>query len=146
MDPFMHLLGDLGSLLVSACWILMLIDCITNKSVRGGAKVGWLLFIFFTHIFGAVVYFALGRSYLPKKIFLFVRNQLQQNTMVRPQTPIYYQPPRPQQPPYRSYQRGYQAQQSDPPPSPVQPPEQSPYEQPQYDQPQATYPELPPQQ
>lgn len=49
-------------LLVTAFWLWMLIDCLSNTSLRGTQKVLWLLFILFTHILGAIVYFFFGRA------------------------------------------------------------------------------------
>ena len=42
---------DLGSLLITLVWIVMLVDAATNQSIRG-SRVLWMLFIFFTHILG----------------------------------------------------------------------------------------------
>ncbi len=50
------------ALLITVFWFWMLIDCLSNRSLRGGQKVLWLLFILFTHILGAIVYFFFGRA------------------------------------------------------------------------------------
>lgn len=136
-QPFM----DLGSLLVSLFWILMLIDAATNKSIRG-SRVWWMLLVFFTHVFGAIIYFCAGNPYLPRKIYSAVRQWYQQQQQVRPPQPA----PRPYQDyqqGYQPYQEGYRANQTqayEPPPS-VEEHEQQAY--PSYEQPQASYPEMP---
>jgi hypothetical protein len=135
---------DLGSLLVTLFWILMLLDAATNKSIRG-SRVLWMLFVFFTHIFGAIIYFCVGNPYLPNKLYKAVRqwyHQQQQAKPIQPAPKLYRDP----QQKYQEYQEGYQAYQGQTyePPSPVQGYEQQEY--PQYEQPQAAYPEMPPQQ
>jgi hypothetical protein len=127
---------DLGSLLITLVWIVMLIDAATNKSIRG-SRVLWMLFIFFTHIFGAIIYFCVGNPYLPNKLYNYVQQWSQQQQA---------KPPRSAPSAYRDYQQGYQEYQSQTyePPAPVQSYEQQEY--PQYEQPQASYPEMPPQQ
>jgi hypothetical protein len=147
MEFLAHFLSSAGSTLITLCWILMLIDCITNKSIQGSRKVWWILLIFFTQIIGAIIYFALGNSYLPALIFKRARQWFQSQSTLPFYTPKPYQPQ-----PYQSlqqddqyyhgYQQGYQAQttaQSSPPAT------YTPYDV-EYEQPQASYPELPPQQ
>ena len=133
MDIFMQLLRDFGSLIVTLCWVFMLIDCLTNKKMQGGNKVGWGLFIFFTQIIGALIYFGLGKSYLPAKIFHYVRKQ-PKKPYYRPSQPV-WTPPQPQS----GYQQGYQAQNWMP--SLEQRIEVQDYD-PQFEQPQASYPEM----
>jgi hypothetical protein len=48
-------------LLTTLFWLWMLIDCITNGRLSSVEKLVWLLFIFFTHIIGAILYFFIGR-------------------------------------------------------------------------------------
>jgi hypothetical protein len=142
MPFFYQPFTDLGSLLVSLLWILMLIDAATNKSIRG-SRVLWMLFIFFTHIFGAIVYFCAGNPYLPNRLYTAIRQWYQQQAKPPQPTPKLYRDP---QQGYQEYQEGYRAYQSPTYeyPSPVQGYEQQEY--PQYEQPQAAYPEMPPQQ
>src|SRR6266700_3006717 len=44
--PEMHIL----SLLTTVFWLWMLIDCVLNKRLSSGSKVGWFLFILFIPI------------------------------------------------------------------------------------------------
>ena len=141
MPFFYQPFTDLGSLLVSLFWILMLIDAATNKSIRG-SRVWWMLLVVFTHVFGAIIYFCAGNPYLPYKIYKGVRQWYQQQQQASPPqpTPKLYQD---YQQGYQQYQEGYrtnQAQAYEPPPS-VQEDEQQAY--PHYEQPQASYPEMP---
>jgi phospholipase D-like protein len=136
MPFFYQPFTDLGSLLVSLFWILMLIDAATNKSIRG-SRVWWMLLVVFTHVFGAVIYFCAGNPYLPRKIYGAVRQWYQQQQA---------RPPQPTPRLYQDYQQGYRANQPqayEPPPS-AQEYEQQAY--PSYEQPQASYPEMPQQQ
>jgi len=120
--PFFH--GpELVILLLSAFWIWMLIDCLLNKTLTGSQKILWLLLIFFTHILGAILYFAIGRT--------AKRSQPQTTNQKR-------------QEPYQPYLQGYQTQREVAPyQESVQPShsEQSQHE--RYEQPQASYPEPP---
>ena len=50
----------LFGLAVMAFWIWMLVDCITNKGLRDGEKVGWALAIVFLHIIGSLLYLFIG--------------------------------------------------------------------------------------
>lgn len=101
----------------------MLIDCLLNKTLTGSQKILWLLLIFFTHILGAILYFAIGRT--------AKRSQPQTTNQKR-------------QEPYQPYLQGYQTQREVAPyQESVQPShsEQSQHE--RYEQPQASYPEPP---
>ncbi|HLZ60832.1 MAG TPA: PLD nuclease N-terminal domain-containing protein, partial [Ktedonosporobacter sp.] len=53
---------ELLTFLFSIFWIWMLVDCLINQRLKGGAKVGWFLLIFFLHWFGALIYFFVGRG------------------------------------------------------------------------------------
>ncbi len=58
-------LGFVGILLVvvaSIFWIWMLIDCLVNPRLVGVEKLVWVLVIFFLHLLGAIIYFAIGRQ------------------------------------------------------------------------------------
>jgi hypothetical protein len=54
--------GGLLALLTTIFWIWMLVDCLRSQSHDTGSKVAWTLVILFTHIFGAILYFAFGRE------------------------------------------------------------------------------------
>ena len=57
--------GFVGILLVvlaSIFWIWMLIDCLQNPRLQGIEKLIWVLLIFFLHLLGAIIYFAMGRQ------------------------------------------------------------------------------------
>ncbi len=49
--------GAIIGMLITAFWVWMLIDCLFNTKLNGGSKVGWALFIIFTQIVGAMIYF-----------------------------------------------------------------------------------------
>ena len=58
-------LGFVGILLVvvaSIFWIWMLIDCLVKPRLVGVEKLVWVLVIFFLHLLGAIIYFAIGRQ------------------------------------------------------------------------------------
>jgi hypothetical protein len=54
--------GGLIGLLITIFWIWMLIDCLTNASIRGTEKIVWVLVIVLTNFIGAVLYYFLARS------------------------------------------------------------------------------------
>jgi hypothetical protein len=66
-DPFL-IFGGLGlvsglvALLLSIFWLWMLIDALTNNSIRGTEKLIWVLVIIFTHFLGALIYFLVARG------------------------------------------------------------------------------------
>ena len=91
---------ELLTFLFSIFWIWMLVDCLINQRLKGGAKAGWFLLIFFLHWFGALIYFFVGRG----------RRQSSWRQVSAP-SPL-YQPQRPlDQQAYQSYQQGYQMSQ-----------------------------------
>lgn len=49
-------------LIASIFWIWMLIDCLMNPRITGVEKLVWVLVIFFLHLLGAIIYFAVGRQ------------------------------------------------------------------------------------
>ena len=49
------------ALLASIFWLWMLIDCLTSN-MPSTEKLIWFLVIFFLHLLGAIIYFALKRS------------------------------------------------------------------------------------
>lgn len=139
--------GEFVTILITIFWFWMLVDCIANKRLNTTEKAFWVLFMLFTHIVGAGVYFLVGRK--KNNAFSFTYHSV-------------YQPPQTSQPdsqnssstdsiitqntsedPYASYEAGYRT------PTPVyKPVEYSPPEQEyertpadQYEQPQAMYPE-----
>lgn len=128
-------------------WIWALWHCVRNRAIGGGAKLLWLLFIFFTYVFGAIIYFIFAPK---RRTARTSQRQAQQYYYPSNQQQQYYRPSRSQEPYYRSteqasaqpeeyqpYQRGY-ARRADPPTEqePIQPSEYNPYE-----YPQAIYPE-----
>jgi hypothetical protein len=142
--PEMHIL----SLLTTIFWLWMLIDCVLNKRLNIGSKVGWLLFIFFTQIVGAIVYFfaACARKN-PFEALPYYISTISQAFQPKGNPP--QRSPQPQQSSpkvYPDYQEGYQAQHLPVVPTiPAQ--EELPYHpHAEYEQPTATYPEMPTQQ
>jgi len=125
------LVAILLGVLTTIFWVWMLIDCVTNKTLRDNQKIGWIIIILFTHLLGAIIYYFVVRT--PRLA------QAQEGYQA-------YQQP---QQPYQSYQQGYQPRESEMPPA-YQPGQQQynqegPQErQPQYEQVQAPYPEDPP--
>ncbi len=57
-------IGGLG-LALTAFWIWMLIDAVTNRGIGDGEKIAWVLVILFLHALGALIYFIVGR---PKRV------------------------------------------------------------------------------
>ena len=58
-------IGVVGAIFVivaSIFWIWMLIDCLQNPRLQGVDKLVWVLVIFFLHLLGAIIYFAIGRQ------------------------------------------------------------------------------------
>ncbi len=55
-------IGIVLAILASIFWIWMLIDCLTNQRLQGIEKLIWVLVILFTHLLGAIIYFAVGRD------------------------------------------------------------------------------------
>ena len=49
------------ALIASIVWIWALIDCLTS-SMATNEKVLWVLVIFFLHLLGSILYFAIGRK------------------------------------------------------------------------------------
>ena len=133
-------ISQIFSLLTTLFMIWMLIDCIRNPSLRH--KWIWFMFIFFTNIVGATVYF-FTRGPWPK-VYRWSR-----------QAPPIYQPQPPTARPvreiYPSYERGYQPQAQEQRSGRrleeqeyEQPSYSAPPLQPQYEEPQIGYPEEPP--
>ena len=50
------------ALAMTAFWIWMLVDAITNKSLKDNDKLIWVLVVVFTHFIGALIYFFVARS------------------------------------------------------------------------------------
>jgi hypothetical protein len=49
-------------IVTSVFWIWMLIDCLQNPRLPPTEKLIWVLVIFFLHVLGAIIYFAIGRQ------------------------------------------------------------------------------------
>ncbi|MDQ6662271.1 MAG: PLDc N-terminal domain-containing protein [Chloroflexota bacterium] len=103
-------IGEIGSFLVTIFWIWMLIDCFRNRSLHSGQRTGWLLFIFFTHIFGAVFYFVfhcVRRSPFAALTSSQTRTRhYQPQPQPQPHSAPHASPPA--EKPYTPYQQGYQ--------------------------------------
>jgi hypothetical protein len=162
MMPFVEI--DIIPILTTIFWVWMLVDCITNKKIKGGSKICWLLLLFFTHIIGAVIYFFVASSernpitafnYYSQRLTQFFKQNAPQPTPT-PQSYHYreyqqgYQQPQPTSSPqsYPEYQQGYQAQQppqsqppiyNEQPQAPLYTPRQPEYE----EQLTISYPEMP---
>ncbi len=52
--------GLLG-LAAFAFWLWMLIHAITNKGLRDGERIVWVLVIIFLNVVGSIIYFFIGR-------------------------------------------------------------------------------------
>ncbi|HEV2653696.1 MAG TPA: PLD nuclease N-terminal domain-containing protein, partial [Ktedonobacteraceae bacterium] len=50
------------SLLSTAFWIWMVVDCAMNKRLSDMQKALWIVLILFTHFIGALIYFFVGRQ------------------------------------------------------------------------------------
>ena len=74
VDLFMHVVRSLDSSPLSIIWIVLLIDCFVNRELKGPQKVWWILFIFITQFFGALLYFFLG----PAQIYRHIVNKMNQ--------------------------------------------------------------------
>jgi hypothetical protein len=153
---------DTVSLLITAFWVWMLIDCLFNPRVRSGSKLFWSLFILFTQVFGAICYFIVHcYKRNPLEAFPYYLSRIKAAFQSWGFTPpsSYYTPPsnsqpqRQQQPPpaypYTDYTQGYKAQGPTRPARPTpseQSPAYQPYEpqpaEPEYEQTMASYPEM----
>ena len=49
-------------LLVFVFWLWMLIHAITNKGLRDGEKIAWVIVVILLPILGALLYFFIGKS------------------------------------------------------------------------------------
>ena len=74
MDLFIHVVRGLDSSPLSLIWIVLLIDCFVNTELKGPQKLWWILFIFITQFFGAILYFFLG----PAQIYRHIVNKMNQ--------------------------------------------------------------------
>ncbi len=70
----MHVVRSLDSSPLSLIWIVLLIDCFMNTDLKGPQKLWWILFIFITQFFGALLYFFLG----PAQIYRHIVNRMNQ--------------------------------------------------------------------
>jgi hypothetical protein len=59
--PFLVLVVLIG-LCAAGFWVWMLVDCLNNRNLSGSQRCCWGLFILFTHLIGAIVYYFTGRS------------------------------------------------------------------------------------
>ncbi len=87
----------------------MLLDCLTNKALDGGRKVGWTVLVLCTQAWGAAIYLFSGHSYLLPKLVGYGMKRYKRAHMQQFQVPyISRRAPAPHTYPY--YQQGYQAQ------------------------------------
>ncbi len=56
------IIGTIFWIVTSIFWLWMLVDCITNASLRGVEKIIWLLVVIFLHFLGALLYFFIARG------------------------------------------------------------------------------------
>ena len=146
--PFIGI--DAFTLITSIFWVWMLIDCLLNKRV----KLFWFVFILFTHVFGAVLYFFMACSHRnPADALAYYIGRFSGAVKPKPVKPTFKSKPKaapqPPRPLYTPYQQGYTAQSpttfySETPLYSEAPPVYNP--QSEYEQPTSTYPEMPPQQ
>jgi hypothetical protein len=136
--PGFHAGPEILLSLTTVFWIATLIHCIINK--RGGAKVGWILFIIFTNWIGALAYWIFGYGFAKQK-----RSQV---VLPVQQSYVPYQPDyAPSEPSYSPYEQGYQPVRTQDAPQ-ITPfmadgEEQEEVISPLYEQPQVMYPEDP---
>ncbi len=133
-------------------WVVLLIDCLWNKSLRGSQKLGWFLFILVTHLFGALCYFFIGPAVSFRRIFAVPdrRPRKYVASRARRARPRFYEDikrvrspqelsssPLEQEKEPQDYRQGYQARSS-----PYPPQNEPQYIDPHYEQPRASYPEM----
>lgn len=142
---FHMLIPSLLGLVAMIFWIWMLVDCAINPRLRGGAKVGWLLVVFFLNWVGALIYFFAGRT-RNQTTFIHPRSQWYGQPYQQPDRPpistppqTYYQPsPPPTNEAYREYQEGYGVV-----PAQYQQQAEETLNWHHYEEPQSSYPQLP---
>ena len=161
--PGMHFTDTIIPLVTTAFWVWMLVDCLTSKRLRTGGKIGWGLFIFFTQIVGALIYFFVecrNRNPIEAASYYYrsIKKSLGSSSYVPPMqsAPPYaprYEPPPSTYTPSQShtYEEGYaaaqyqsaqqHAQSAITPDQLAQP--QAVNEQAEYEEPMITYPEMP---
>src|SRR5579863_6273488 len=120
MDTQMPVNGEIIGSLITVFWVWMLIDCLFNRSLRGGSKVCWALLIIFTQIVGAMIYFFVKcNNHNPVEAVASYYKTVQQWTQATtspPQTTYYTpEPSAPPLPMQHDYQQGYSAYQYQPP-------------------------------
>jgi len=54
-------MGIALSLAITAFWVWMLVDCLTNMDSQGNDKIIWIMVIVFTNLIGALVYYFVQR-------------------------------------------------------------------------------------
>lgn len=131
------LIGVGGTIL----WIWAIIHCIQNRRLSDGEKVLWALLIIFTHVIGAIIYFAVGRSASHMVPYPYAgQQQPYQHPYATPGQQQPYQ--QPNQYPYTAPDQQQQPGQYYQPPMPMYQTQQQSYS----ETPQASYPEqYPPQ-
>ena len=146
---------DIFPIVTTVFWVWMLIDCLTSKRLHTGGKIGWGLFIFFTQIVGAVIYFFVeckNRNPFDAASYYYrsIKKHVQSSSSTPPYMPHYTPPAQQPLSDYRNYQEGYSAASYQPArqSQPVITPDQlaqpkSAAEQAQYDEPMIQYPEMP---
>lgn len=150
--------GAVIGLLFSAFWVWMLIDCLFNTKLSGSSKVCWALFIIFTQIVGAMIYFFIKcNNRNPFEAVASYYKTFMQWSQPTPPTPFnapYYSPKPsvPAQPLHHDYQEGYSASQYQAPQQqaiiplnrvPNAQPDAQQSQDEQYEQPMISYPEMP---
>ena len=76
MGLFAQVVHSLDSSPLSLIWIVLLIDCFVNTDLKGPQKVWWIIFIFLTHFFGALLYFFVA----PAQIYRYIVNKMNQQS------------------------------------------------------------------
>jgi hypothetical protein len=148
MHPFFT--ANIFTILSSLFIIWMLIDCVFNRGLHGINKTFWFLFILFTNMLGALIYFFMKctqrNPLMAFRSYYYTLNQAGRQKTPPPYQPYRYQPPA--EPSYPQYEQGYRPQQPVTPPRPAQtvdavapPPSQA-----EYEEPLVSYPEIPQQQ
>lgn len=141
--PFIGI--DFFTIVTTLFWVWMLADCILNNRLRTGNKIFWVLFILFTHLLGAIIYYFSAATRKNPIDAINYYAAAASNFFQQRSGPTQQPPPPPAPYYYPGYEEGYHAQ------APVIIPaneaaEQPPYQaHPEYEQPMATYPEMPPQ-
>lgn len=69
MDQLISLLFAMLALCGGVFWLWMLVECATRESNVGNTKIVWILVILFASVFGALLYWFIGRRQRNAELF-----------------------------------------------------------------------------